>query len=84
MAVTLPFFNAILGLFGALSFWPLTLHYPVTMYIAQAKVKKGHHKWMILQAMSLICLFVSLAGAIGSIVDIIGRPKSAKFFKIEV
>ncbi|KAJ0972137.1 hypothetical protein J5N97_020096 [Dioscorea zingiberensis] len=84
VAMTLPFFNAVLGLFGALSFWPLSVHYPVTMYITQAKIKRGNRKWMVLQTMSLICLFVSIAGAIGSVADIIDRLKRAKFFKVEL
>ncbi|KAJ6426196.1 hypothetical protein OIU84_026724, partial [Salix udensis] len=33
-----PFFNSVLGLIGAMSFWPLTLYFPVQMYISQAKI----------------------------------------------
>ncbi|KAJ0085492.1 hypothetical protein Patl1_07894 [Pistacia atlantica] len=42
-AVTMmfPFLNAILGLLGAVSFWPLTVYLPMSMYIVQAKIIRG-------------------------------------------
>ncbi|KAE8637426.1 hypothetical protein CSA_021612 [Cucumis sativus] len=36
-----PFFNDIVGLLGALGFWPLTVYLPVEMYIAQKKSQNG-------------------------------------------
>ncbi|KAJ1402836.1 Amino acid transporter, transmembrane domain [Sesbania bispinosa] len=40
MAMILPFFNSILGLLGAFSFWPLTVYFPIEMYLRQAKVPR--------------------------------------------
>lgn len=80
----LPFFNAILGLLGAVAFWPLTVYFPVTMYIAQAQIQRGDGKWMVLQGMSMASLIVSLLAAVGSVADIGQRLKHAKLFKAEL
>ncbi|WOL03600.1 amino acid permease 4-like [Canna indica] len=82
VAMLLPFFNAIVGLIGALGFWPLTVYYPVSMYINQAKIKRTQRKWFMLQVMSLFCLLVTLLGGIGSIADIIQHLKHAQLFKM--
>ncbi|KAK1317555.1 Amino acid permease 6 [Acorus calamus] len=38
-----PFFNDLLGLIGAFSFWPLTVYFPVEMHISQSKIRKLCH-----------------------------------------
>ncbi|XP_043703587.1 amino acid permease 8-like [Telopea speciosissima] len=82
VAMAIPFFNAILGLLGSIAFWPLTVYFPVTMYISQAKIKRGSNKWLALQSLSLIAFLVSLVSAIGSVADIVERLKHAKFFSV--
>nr|CAD1842108.1 unnamed protein product [Ananas comosus var. bracteatus] len=49
VAMLLPFFNAVLGLIGALGFWPLSVYFPVSMHMAQKKIKRGQPKWIMLQ-----------------------------------
>lgn len=80
VAMIFPFFNAILGLLGALGFWPLTVYFPVSMHIAQAKVKKYSPRWLALQLLVLVCLVVSVLAAVGSIVGLINRVKTYKPF----
>lgn len=83
VAMLLPFFNAVLGLLGALAFWPLTVYFPVTMYMAQAKIKRANlPKWLMLQSLSIFALLVSLISAVGSVADIAQRLKHAKVFHI--
>ncbi|KAL5982929.1 hypothetical protein ACLOJK_017008 [Asimina triloba] len=82
VAMLLPFFNAVLGFLGALAFWPLTVYFPVTMYMAQAKIKSGTRKWIVLQGLSMFALAVSLISAVGSVADIVERLKHAKVFSI--
>jgi hypothetical protein len=65
----------VVGLLGAVSFWPLTVFFPVEMYIKQRRVPRGCTKWICLQTLSISCLIVSLAAAVGSIADIVGALK---------
>ncbi|KAK1265880.1 Amino acid permease 1 [Acorus gramineus] len=84
IAMMFPFFNAIVGLLGSIAFWPLTVYLPVSMYMAQAKIKRGSHKWLVLQGLSVVSLIVSLIAAVGSFADIADRLKHATLFKIEL
>ncbi|KAG2267732.1 hypothetical protein Bca52824_062287 [Brassica carinata] len=81
IAMIFPFFNSILGLLGALAFWPLTVYFPVTMHIAQTKVKKYSGRWLALNLLVLVCLIVSALAAVGSIVGLINNVKKYKPFK---
>lgn len=83
IALMLPFFNAIVGLLGAIAFWPLTVYYPVTVYMVQAKIKRGERKWVFFQCLSMAALFVSLLAAVGSVADIAERLRHATLFKAE-
>ncbi|KAK8956206.1 Amino acid permease 1 [Platanthera guangdongensis] len=66
LAMMMPFFNDIMGLLGALGFWPLTVYFPIEMYMNQKKIRRLSGKGIVLQMLSLVCLLVSLAAAIGS------------------
>ncbi|CAM8937093.1 unnamed protein product [Rhodiola kirilowii] len=82
LAMMFPFFNAILGLLGAISFWPLTVYFPVSMYIVQANIKKGSGLWIFLQTLSGVCLVVTLIAGIGSIADMSEELRHAKLMHI--
>lgn len=71
ISMMLPFFNDIVGFLGAIGFWPLTIYYPVEMYIAARKIPKWTTQWILLEIVSLICLVVSVIAAVGSIVGIV-------------
>ncbi|CAI0423637.1 unnamed protein product [Linum tenue] len=81
LAMLLPFFNVFLALIGAASFWPLTVYFPIEMYIARAKLPKFSFSWMGLQALSLACLLVSLVAAAGSVEGLIQSLKVYHPFK---
>ncbi|WVZ95474.1 hypothetical protein U9M48_041235 [Paspalum notatum var. saurae] len=76
VAMLLPFFGSVVGLIGAASFWPLTVYFPVEMYIAQHRVKRGSRRWLGLQALSAGCLVVSVAAAAGSIAGVLEELKA--------
>ncbi|CAL1362505.1 unnamed protein product [Linum trigynum] len=80
ISMLLPFFNDIVGLLGSLGFWPLTVYYPVEMYIAQMKIPKWSTRWVSLQILSMACLIISIAAAAGSIAGMIVDLKSVKPF----
>lgn len=82
VAAMLPFFNAMVGLLGALGFWPLTVYYPVSAYINQAKIKRMQMKWVMLQSMAIVSLVISLVATIGSVADIVEHLKHAELFKM--
>ncbi|CAA6668282.1 unnamed protein product [Spirodela intermedia] len=83
VAALVPFFNSVLGLLGASSFWPLSVYFPVTMHIVQAKVRPWTVKWVLLQGLSLVCLLVSLFASVGSVADIVGSLKQSAPFKVQ-
>ncbi|MCO5584266.1 hypothetical protein L7F22_038190 [Adiantum nelumboides] len=70
-SMLLPFFNDILGILGALAFWPLTVYFPIQMHIAQGNAKRWSRKWLLLQGLSAMCLMVSVAALIGSLQGVV-------------
>jgi hypothetical protein len=81
IATILPFFNSILGLLGAFSFWPLTVYFPTEMYLVQAKVPRFSMTWIGLKLLSGFCLIVTLVAAAGSIEGIVTDLKTYQPFK---
>lgn len=71
ISMVLPFFNDLIGLVGALGFWPLTVYFPVEMYIVQKKIPKWSKMWVCLQFFSFACLVVTIAAAAGSIAGLV-------------
>ncbi|GLT56909.1 hypothetical protein SLA2020_299220 [Shorea laevis] len=63
-------FNDVVGLLGALGFWPLTVYFPVEMYIKQNKIPKWSTRWLCLQILSIACLIITIAAAAGSIAEL--------------
>nr|CAD1844093.1 unnamed protein product [Ananas comosus var. bracteatus] len=81
ISMLMPFFNDVVGILGAFGFWPLTVYFPVEMYIAQKKIKRWSTPWIGLQMLSIACLIVSIAAACGSIAGVVLDLKSYKPFK---
>ncbi|XP_047324544.1 amino acid permease 4-like [Impatiens glandulifera] len=81
IAMLMPFFNDVVGLLGALGFWPLTVYFPIQMYISQKKIRKWSSRWIALQTLSATCLVVSVAAAVGSIAGVVLDLKTYKPFK---
>ncbi|KAM0940786.1 putative amino acid transporter, transmembrane domain-containing protein [Dioscorea sansibarensis] len=81
VSLLLPLFNAILGIIGALSFWPLSVYFPVRMHVKQNKISRGSSKWLTLQGLSMFCLLISIAAGIGSVADIVHNLKLSAPFK---
>ncbi|TYJ46464.1 hypothetical protein E1A91_A02G122800v1 [Gossypium mustelinum] len=80
ISMLLPFFNDIVGLLGALGFWPLTVYFPVEMYISQKKIPKWSTTWLCLQVLSIACFVITIAAAAGSIAGIVLDLKSYTSF----
>ncbi|KAK4352633.1 hypothetical protein RND71_028151 [Anisodus tanguticus] len=81
ISMLLPFFNDIVGILGAFGFWPLTVYFPVEMYIVQKKIPNWSTKWLGLQILSVACLIISIAAAAGSFAGVVSDLKVYKPFK---
>ncbi|KAF5790630.1 putative amino acid transporter, transmembrane domain-containing protein [Helianthus annuus] len=83
VAMIFPFFNSFVGLIGAVSFFPLTVYFPIEMYIARAKIPKFSFTWVWLKILTYTCLVVSLVAAVGSIKGLLTELKKYQPFKTE-
>ncbi|XP_021892301.1 amino acid permease 8-like, partial [Carica papaya] len=80
MAMIFPFFNNVLGLIGAFTFWPLTVYFPIKMHFSQAKVQKYSTHWIALTVLSTICFLISALAFVASIEGLIVGLHSYKPF----
>ncbi|MFS7922243.1 putative amino acid transporter, transmembrane domain-containing protein [Helianthus anomalus] len=71
IALLFPFFNEILGVLGALNLWPLSIYFPVEMYIVQRKVKPWSRKWVVLEIFHGVLMVVSIVAFVGSVAGLI-------------
>ncbi|KAJ4747806.1 amino acid permease 1 [Rhynchospora pubera] len=84
VGMALPFFNSIVGMLGALSFWPLTVYFPIKMHIAQQEIQKGTTKWILLHVLIGFTLCVCVAVSIGAGAEMVDHLKEVSpFTKIE-
>lgn len=70
VAMLFPYFNQVLGVLGALNFWPIAIYFPIEMYIVQSKTRTWSRKWMMLQGFSVMCLMLTVVGLVGSIIGL--------------
>ncbi|KAJ4700743.1 Amino acid permease [Melia azedarach] len=76
IAMILPFFKEAVSLLGAWGFWPLTVYFPVEIFIARKKIPKWSSVWIWLQILSFSCLIITIAAAAGSMAGIVLNLKS--------
>lgn len=76
LAMLFPYFNQVLGLLGALNFWPLAIYFPVEMYFVQKKIGAWTRKWIVLRIFSFVCFLVTVVGFIGSVEGLISAKLS--------
>ncbi|XP_043710051.1 amino acid permease 3-like [Telopea speciosissima] len=81
IAMLLPFFNDVVGILGALGFWPLTVYFPVEIFIAEKKIGRWTSRWLGLQILSLGCLFITIVAAVGSVAGVLIDLKTYKPFQ---
>ncbi|TXG64049.1 hypothetical protein EZV62_011043 [Acer yangbiense] len=80
IAMLFPFFNSVLGLLGAASFWPLAVYFPIEMYVSRVKIKRFSMVWIWLKVLVGVCFVVSLLAAVGSIEGIVMDVRAYKPF----
>lgn len=67
IATIFPYFNQVLGVLGALMFWPLSIYFPVEMYLVQRNIPAFSGWWISLQTFTWFGLVISLFTLSGSI-----------------
>ncbi|KAG6384010.1 hypothetical protein SASPL_156192 [Salvia splendens] len=73
LALLFPYFNQVLGVLGALNFWPLVIYFPVEMYLVQNRVRAWTGIWILLQAFKIFCLLCTIFAFIGSVEGLISN-----------
>ena len=76
IAMLFPYFNQVLGVLGALNFWPLTVYFPVEMYFVQKKIMPWTRKCIVLRTFSFVCFLVTVVALIGSLKGLISAKLS--------
>ncbi|XP_013607422.1 PREDICTED: probable amino acid permease 7 isoform X3 [Brassica oleracea var. oleracea] len=71
VSILFPYFNEVLGVLGAVGFWPLAVYFPVEMCILQKKIPVWTRQWILLRAFSFVCLLVSVLALVGSIYGLV-------------
>ncbi|KAL0443217.1 UNVERIFIED_CONTAM: putative amino acid permease 7 [Sesamum latifolium] len=66
-----PYFNQVVGLAGAINFWPVVVYFPVEMYLVQKDIRPWTTKSIILRIYCFITLLVILFAFVGSIKGLI-------------
>lgn len=64
VAVLMPFFTDIIGLVGALVFWPAAVYYPVRLYCKLYKPRRG--VVLLMQVMNVVAAVTSLLAVVGA------------------
>lgn len=67
VSMIIPFFNDILALLGAVGYWPLTVFFPIELYITTNKIPWHTWRWLGLQTINVTCLLVALAAGCGAV-----------------
>lgn len=78
IALVFPYFNSVLGVLGALNFWPLAIYFPVEMYFQQKNIEPWTRKWIVLGIFSSICFLVTVVGLIGSVQNLVSAKSRHK------
>ncbi|AET00870.1 putative amino acid transporter, transmembrane domain-containing protein [Medicago truncatula] len=71
IAMIFPYFNQILGVLGSISYWPLTIYFPVTVYLSRSDTDAWTAKWVMLQAFNVFGFVFGLFTLIGCIRGIV-------------
>jgi proton-coupled amino acid transporter len=79
LACAIPSLGIILGLAGALAFWPATVLFPIVCWIAVFKPRPAV-RWA-LQGLNLACFVVTAMTAVSGVQQIVVQASSFKIFK---
>lgn len=76
LAIAMPFFNDIVGFLGAIGFWPMTIYFPIEMYIKCRRIRVFSAKWIWMQSLSAVCFIISVCSVCASVQGIVKSLKT--------
>lgn len=77
IAMAFPYFNQVLGVLGAINFWPMSIYFPVEMCLRREGVEAWTRKWILLRAFSAVCFVLTMLALIASIQGLITQRFSS-------
>ncbi|CAN0922934.1 Amino acid permease 2 [Linum grandiflorum] len=77
IAMMFPYFNQVIGVLGGFMYWPVSIYFPVEMYMRQKDVEAWTLKWAMLRLFSVVCLFLICFALVGSIQGLVTAHSSA-------
>ncbi|KAL8150662.1 hypothetical protein V2J09_020470 [Rumex salicifolius] len=77
LAMGFPYFNQVLGVLGALNFWPITIYFPVEMYMKKQKVGGWSKTGLLLRVFSFVLFLLSVAALVGSVEGLLSATFSS-------
>ncbi|KAF8018644.1 hypothetical protein BT93_H3514 [Corymbia citriodora subsp. variegata] len=81
ISILFPLFNDFMEII-TLGFWPLTVYFPIEMYIKQKQIPKWSTRWVCLQMLSMACLVISIMATVGSMAGLKDDHKNCQPFKM--
>ena len=71
-----PYFNQILGVLAGIIYYPLSIYFPVEMYLSLGNIEAWTAKWVMLRTFSIVGFLVGLFTLVGSIEGIVSAKLS--------
>lgn len=71
VAMIFPYFNQVLGVLGTINFWPLSIYFPVEMWLRQNNISPWSKMWTVFRSFSVFCFLVNVYIFAGSIQGIL-------------
>ncbi|KAL0362980.1 UNVERIFIED_CONTAM: putative amino acid permease 7 [Sesamum calycinum] len=67
VAMIFPYFNQVLGVLGTINFWPLSIYFPVEMWLRQKNIGPWTTKWILFRSFGILCFLLNMFILAGSI-----------------
>ncbi|KAK6149466.1 hypothetical protein DH2020_016991 [Rehmannia glutinosa] len=67
VAMIFPYFNQVLGVLGTINFWPLSIYFPVEMWLRQKNIRPWSTNWIVFRSFSIVCFVINMFIFAGSI-----------------
>nr|GMD97344.1 probable amino acid permease 7 isoform X1 [Ipomoea batatas] len=67
IAILFPYLNQVVGVAGAITFWPIVVYFPVEMYLKQKRIESWTTEKILLRMYTYVCLVVILFALVGSV-----------------